>query len=104
MSTKHSFERYGGLVQLRPLTATEREYDDTCRAIDFAEKQIMSKPVTLLTVGELLWFSHFVNKVSWFPTQEKLNQQLAEVGSLLKTLETREKHEKHENQDGPKIE
>ncbi len=51
MSATRGYERYGGLVQYHPLTRAEREYDEACRAIDYAQGQLTSKPIGLFTVG-----------------------------------------------------
>lgn len=83
-------QRYGGLMQSQPLTAEEQEYDNTCRAIDYAEAQITAKPLSLFTAGEFMFFNNLVGKGWYFLAQGQLNRVLVQLGKLLKALEERE--------------
>lgn len=83
------YPRYGGMMQLYPLTADEQKYDDTCREIDDIEREIGTKSMALFTVVEFMWFSRFVHKMHVFPKQEQLDCQLSELRSLLTSLEAR---------------
>lgn len=87
------YERYGGLLQSQPLTDVDKEYDNACRAIDYAEQQLGTKSMSLFTADEFMWFSWFRNKVFWFPKQDQLDWQLIRIGALLKTIEARERGE-----------
>lgn len=88
------YERYSGLGQTEPLTEDERLYDETCRAIDFGQRAIMSKSLSLFTAGEFICFNAFVTKVFIFPNQADLDVQLKYLGDLLHSLEEREKAQK----------
>lgn len=92
-----TYRRYGGLSQSHPLTEAEKEYDTTCQAIDYAEREIAKKSMTLFTAGEFMWFNWFVHKMFFFPTQEQLDRQLVQIGGLLKTLEERENEQTRVN-------
>lgn len=85
-----AYPRYGGLMQTYPLTPDQEEYDNVCRAIDYAEKEISSKSMSLFTAGEFMWFSWFVNKTWMFPKQDQLDRQLVALGKLLQDLNDRE--------------
>ena len=84
-----SYPRYGGMVQLSPLSADEQKYDDTCREIDRLEGEIGSKSMLLFTASEFIWFNAFVSKMHFFPKQPQLDRQLEDLRGLLKTLESR---------------
>ena len=84
------YPRYGGLAQFRPLSAEEKEYDDTCRAIDIAQEKLLDKPASAFTARDLLWLA-WLNGVRFsFPRQDQLSEHLLQVGNLLKRIEERE--------------
>ena len=85
------YERHGGFAQTYPLTPEQEEYDNTCRAIDFAVSQLREKRSSLFTVGELGWFLWFDKTLHVFPNQKQLDQHLVDVGALLKSIEERER-------------
>jgi hypothetical protein len=87
-----AYPRYGGMMQLSPLTAGEQKYDDTCREIDRLEGVIGAKSMGLFTASEFIWFSYHVNKTYFFPKQDGLDRQLASLQKLLADLEAREPH------------
>lgn len=84
-----TYERYGGLAQTSPLTAAEQKYDDTCREIDRLQEEIGSRPMGLFTAAEFMWFSSFVQKMHFFPKQDQLDRQLADLKVLLAELDLR---------------
>jgi hypothetical protein len=85
------YERYGGFGQTYPLTTEQQKYDDTCREIDRLQNVIGSKPMSAFTAAEFMWFSHFVNKMHFFPKQDQLDRQLGNLQALLTSLERRMK-------------
>lgn len=85
------YERYGGCGQFQPLSDAEKLYDETCRAINYAEEHISSKRAGLFTAGELFWFGQFTKKMWFGPNQEIMDRHLLQLGNLLKTLEERER-------------
>ena len=84
-----AYHRYGGMMQLSPLTVDEKKYDDTCREIDRMEGVIGAKSMSLFTAAEFIWFSRFVNKMHVFPKQPQLDHQLSDLRGLLADLERR---------------
>ena len=84
------YERYGGFGQNYPLTAEEEEYDSVCRAIDYGSNALAAKPAFFFTAGELGWLQWFRSKTFFFTNQAQLDNQLLEIGVLLKTIEERE--------------
>jgi hypothetical protein len=91
MSLQRMYQRYGGLCQTHPLTEEDQLYDRTCQGIDYAEQQLKTKSAALFTVGELLWFNWFTNKMFVTPNQKQLDTQFLEIGTLLKVIQEREK-------------
>lgn len=82
------YERYGGTYQCSPLTEEETLYDNTCREIDRLQGEIGNKSLALFTAVEFMWFSHFVNKMHFFPKQDQLDRQLGDLRDLLAKIET----------------
>lgn len=84
------YRRYGsGVCQSWPLSAEDSLYDETCRAIDEAQAEIMSKPMSLLTVGEYFNFWAHMSKMHVFPNQKTLNMQLEGLRGLLAAMAAR---------------
>ena len=83
------YPRYGGLSQSCPLTEEEKRYDETCRAIDYAEERIKELPLNLFMAGEFMWFNWFSTKMFVCPAQPQLDKQLVQIGDLLHALEKR---------------
>ena len=83
------YPRYGGFMQLSPLTADEEQYDSTCRKIDDLEQEIGGRRVVLFTADELGWFIWFRNKTFLSPRQSQLDEQVIALQSLLDKLNER---------------
>jgi hypothetical protein len=83
------YERYGGMMQVSPLTPDEQKYDDTCRAIDALQAEISGMSAALFTAGEMIWFSAFVQKLHMLPNQEQLDRQLKSLADLRDMLQSR---------------
>lgn len=82
-------QRYGGLLQMQPLSEKEQLYDDTARAIDAMEAEIGGFSMGVFTAQEFMWFSYWVNKLRWGPTQEQQDRYLGELKDLRDKLQTR---------------